>query len=83
MTSHELPPPVLASGLPRWQLEYESAMKETDLRTLFKRVEVAEAAILTRHEVLTQSPDGFAERQEIKMALDKVRNLKKEVLKFF
>jgi hypothetical protein len=83
MTSHELPPPVPASGFPRWQLEYESVMKETDLRILFKRVEVAEAAILTRREVLTQSPDGFAERQEIKMARDKLRNLKKEVLKFF
>jgi hypothetical protein len=75
--------PVPGCGFPRWQLEYESAMQETDHNTLFKRVEVAEAAILTRREVLTQSSDGFAERQEIKMALDKVRNLKKEVLKFF
>jgi len=29
-----------------------------------------------------QSPDGFAERQEIKLALAKLRNLKKEVVKF-
>ncbi|MGZ4731176.1 MAG: hypothetical protein ACXVZH_03445 [Terriglobales bacterium] len=49
---------------------------------LFKRIEVAEAAVLTRREVLVQSPDGFAERQEIKLALDQLRRLKKEVLKF-
>ncbi len=36
----------------------------------------------TRREVLVQSPDGFAERQEIKLALDELRRLKKEVLKF-
>ena len=58
-------------------------MQETDHRTLFKRIEVAEAAILNRREVLLQSPDGFAERQETKAALDKVRRLKKDVLKFF
>jgi hypothetical protein len=29
-----------------------------------------------------KSPDGFAERQEIKLALAKLRNLKKAVLKF-
>jgi hypothetical protein len=57
-------------------------MQETDHKTLFKRVEVAEAAMLTRRKVLTQSPDGFAEREEIKIALAKVRNLKKEVLNF-
>ena len=61
---------------------YESAMRETDHNTLFKRIEVAGAAILTRREVLMQSPDGFAERQEIKLALAKLRNLKKEVVKF-
>jgi hypothetical protein len=29
-----------------------------------------------------QSPDGFAEQLETKLALAKLRNLKKEVLKF-
>jgi hypothetical protein len=82
MASHEFSSPVPDCGLPQWQLEYESAMRETDHKTLFKRIEVAEAAILDRREVLTQSSDGFAERQEIKMALAKLRTLKKEVLKF-
>ncbi len=49
---------------------------------LFKKIEVAEAAVLTRREVLVQSTDGFAERQQIKTALAKLRSLKKEVLDF-
>jgi hypothetical protein len=69
-------------GSQQWQLEYESAMQETDRKILFKRIEVAEAAILTRREVLMQSADGFVERQETKKALATLRNLKKEVLKF-
>jgi hypothetical protein len=68
--------------LPPWQLEFESALQETDHKILFKRIEVAEAALLTRREILMQSPDGFAEWQETKLALAKLRNLKKEVLKF-
>lgn len=80
MASHEFSSSV--TDLPPWQLEYESALQETDHKILFKRIEVAEAAILTRREILMQSPDGFAERQETKLALAKLRNLKKEVLKF-
>ncbi len=83
MTSGKISSLVPGSDCPQWQLDYESAMQETEPKTLFKRVEVAEAAILNRRAVLMQSSDGFAERQEIKMALGKLRNLKKEVLKFF
>ena len=75
-------PEVRDQGLPRWKLEYGSAVQETDHRRLFKRIEVAEAAILSRREVLMQSSDGFVERQEIKVALAELRNLKKDVLKF-
>jgi hypothetical protein len=82
MASHEFSSSVPEQSYPQWQMEYEAALQETDHRTLFKRIEVAEAAVLTRREVLVQSPDGFAERQEIKLALDKLRRLKKEVLKF-
>ena len=82
MASHEFSSSVPRRDLPPWQVEYESALQETDHKILFKRIEVAEAAILTRREILMQSPDGFAERQEIKLALAKLRNLKKEVLKF-
>ncbi len=69
-------------GAPQWQFEYEAALQETDRKALFKKIEVAEAAVLSRREVLAQSGDGFVERQQIKMALAKLRGLKKEVLKF-
>jgi hypothetical protein len=65
-----------------WQLEYESALQETDRKTLFKRIEIAESAILTRREALTHNPDGSVEGQEIKIALDTLSKLKKEGLKF-
>lgn len=67
----------------QWRLEYESAINEVDHRTLFKRIEIAEAAVLTRREVLTLRPEDFAEWQEIERALRKLRHLKKEVLRFF
>ncbi len=82
MASQEFSSSVPEGSLPQWQLEYEAALQETDHRTLFKRIEVAEAAILARREVLVHSSDGFAERNEIKLALDKLRRLKKEILKF-
>jgi hypothetical protein len=67
---------------PAWLREYEAAVQETERSRLFKKIEVAEAAVLTRREVLEQSADGFAERQQLKMALAKLHSLKKEVLKF-
>jgi len=82
MSSPKFSSSAAESTLPQWQREYDSALRETDYQTLFKRVEVAEAAILTRRDVLAQSPDGFAERQEIHIALTKLCDLKKEVLKF-
>jgi hypothetical protein len=74
---------VVERDSPQWRLEYESAMKEADREALFKRIEVAEAAVLTRREMLTLSSEDFAEWQEIEKALRKLRRLKKEVLKFF
>jgi hypothetical protein len=82
MVSHFLSQ-VVERDFPHWRLEYESAMKEADRKTLFKRIEVAEAAVLTRREILTLSSEDFAEWQEIERALGKLRHLKKEVLKFF
>jgi hypothetical protein len=83
MASLEFSSSVPEADAPQWKLEYESATRETDHKALFKRIEVAEAAILTRRAALLQSSDGFSERRETKMALAKLRNLKKEVLKFF
>lgn len=82
MVSRKLSSSVPERGSAGWQLEYESALQETDRKTLFKRAEIAEAAILTRREALTHSPDGFVEGQEIKIALDTLSKLKMEVLKF-
>jgi hypothetical protein len=81
MASHEVPSSIPERNF-EWQPEYESALQETDHKLLFKRIEVAEAAILNRRGVLTESADSFPERQEMKMALENLRNLKKEVLKF-
>jgi hypothetical protein len=39
MTSSSVP----RRDLPPWQLEYESALQETDHKILFKRIEAAEA----------------------------------------
>jgi hypothetical protein len=80
---YPFPSPVAEHTCMQWRLEYESAIKESDHKALFKRIEVVEAAILSRRDMLTQSSEDFAEWQEIEMALDKVRHLKKEVLKFF
>ena len=82
MASHEFSSSAGGEALTHWQREYEAALQETDHKTLFKRIEVAEAALLSRREALLQGPDGHAERQEIKTALDKLHRLKKEVLKF-
>ena len=64
MASHEFSSSAPETNFPHWRVEYEAALRETDRETLFKRIEVAEAAMLARRDVLDQGPDGFAERQE-------------------
>jgi hypothetical protein len=49
---------------------------------LFKRVEVAEAALLSRREALEHGNSDRTERQEIEKALAKLHALKKNVLNF-
>ena len=83
MTSSEhssTPEPPLR--FPAWQREYEAALSETDRFALFKRIEVAEAAILLRRDVLGPTRQDDAERQAIKEALAKLKAIKKERLKF-
>jgi len=82
MASHESSLSIADQDFTRWKLDYESVLQEDDHRALFKRIEVAEAAILTRREALESSVDGFVERREIKAALATIQNLKKDVLKF-
>lgn len=71
-----------SAPLAGWRRDYESALLETDHKLLFRRIEVAEAAILSRREELQQSSDGHAERLEIETALTKLRMVKKEILNF-
>jgi hypothetical protein len=67
---------------PNWQREYESALLETDKSVLFKRVEVAEAAILTRRDALEHDSSSQAERAAIEDALANLRVLKRDQLHF-
>jgi hypothetical protein len=82
MASPESSSAVPVRELQQWQLVYGAATKETEHLTLFKRVEIAEAAILTRREALMSSSDAFAERQELDLALANLGALKRDVLKF-
>ena len=81
MPSPEIPSPVPALAPPQWRLEYESALRETDHNILFKRVEVAEAALLSRRDSLDQSADAF-QLTDVEIALSNLRVLKKEILNF-
>lgn len=67
---------------PAWQREYEAVLSETDTSALFKRVEIAEAAILTRFDVLESSSDHHSEREAMERALANLRVIKRERLKF-
>ena len=67
---------------PNWQREYESALLETDKSVLFKRVEVAEAAILARRDVLEHDSSSQTERVAMEDALANLRVLKRDQLHF-
>jgi hypothetical protein len=67
---------------PTWQLAYEAVLQETDTRTLFKLVEVAEAAVRTRLAELRTNSNHHSERQVISEALANLRFVKKERLNF-
>ncbi len=82
MASKQAPSANSAARFPQWREEYEAALLETDRRLLFKRVEIAEAALLNRRESLKHESDGRVERQEIERALEKLWELKEDVLNF-
>jgi hypothetical protein len=81
MAAPETPNSVPVQRLPQWQIDYESALRETDHKLLFKKVEIAEAALLHGRESL-DDPYDPQQRTEIDIALSKLRLLKKEVLNF-
>ena len=68
---------------PPWQQTYEAVLRETDTHTLFKLVEVAEAAVLTRRAALEESADHHFERRAIEEAVANLQVVKRERLKFF
>ncbi len=72
----------LTVSIPTWQRDYEAVLSETDPLSLFKRVEVAEAAIRTRCLELEHSLDHHSEREAIEVALRQLARIKKERLKF-
>jgi hypothetical protein len=78
---------VTSSAIPttnsrQWRCEYAAALAERDKPKLFKRVEIAEAALFSRQEALMQSSDGRAELQEIAGALGNLQRVKRDVLNF-
>jgi hypothetical protein len=67
---------------PTWQRDYEAVYGETDKTALFKKVEIAETAMLIRRDLLTCSVDNRAEWQALEASLAELHVLKKERLNF-
>ena len=65
-----------------WQAAYEFVLRATDRNELFKAVEAAEAAVLTRRDDLARSTDHHGERRALEEALANLRVVKRERLKF-
>ena len=84
MTTKQSPALPLSLSLlfPHWHDEYDAVLHETDHKVLFKRVEIAEAALLSRRDALRQQTAGTVEQSAIERALKKVREVKKDILNF-
>lgn len=67
---------------PDWQSAYQAVLAETDTHKLFKLVEIAQSAVLTRRVALEGSADHHAERRAIEAALANLRVLKRDRLNF-
>jgi hypothetical protein len=68
---------------PAWRCRYDAVLQEQDPFELFQKIEVAEAAILTRREALQQTSAFYPEEPaEIAAALANLRVLKKEQRRF-
>ena len=65
-----------------WRSAYDDVLRETDTFKLFKLVEIAEAAILTRRDALARGPNHYAERQAIEDGLTRLKLLKRTRLNF-
>ena len=69
-------------NFPSWRHRFESALCETDNVALFKKVEVAESAMLARRDVLTGVIESREDWEALDAAVVALRVLKKERLHF-
>jgi hypothetical protein len=67
---------------PTWQDAYQATLQPTDTISLFKLVEIAEAAILTRRDSLKGTAQGSVEQRAIEDALQTLSSIKRRRLKF-
>ena len=68
--------------LPAWQLAFEAALRAPDTNSLFKLVEIAEAAILVRRDQLNGKSRYSAEQRAIAAAFHRLSAIKKNKLRF-
>jgi hypothetical protein len=69
-------------GDPKWLEEYRAALLETDRKKLFKRVEAAQAAVMT-HQELRSEQNNLHERFQLMRALRGLQIIKRQKLGFF
>ena len=77
------PIPPVEPRFPSWRLTYEAVLSETDHKTLFTRVEAAEAAMLTRRGDMRRIAFDHAEWKALEEALANLDVVKRERLKYF
>jgi uncharacterized protein YbaR (Trm112 family) len=75
-------PGVRGLRFPAWQDAFEAALQTTDTNALFKLVEVAEAAILVRRDVLSEKHAAKVEERAIDEALHTLLLIKRHKLRF-
>jgi hypothetical protein len=63
---------------PEWQPQYEAALLEPNAAELPRRVQAAEAAILQRLQVVSDSADDASEREAMQNALGALQVLSRE-----
>jgi hypothetical protein len=67
---------------PGWQGEYRAAVMEADTLQLFKKVEIAQAAVLTRLHELQHETDHATERHQLMRAWRVLQIIKRKKLGF-
>jgi hypothetical protein len=67
---------------PQWQPQYQAAVLETELTPLFKKVEVAQAVVLTRLHELRARTGHYAERQQLMQSCRILQIIKRDELGF-